>query len=204
VCVPVLQLEPQGVQRVVAALQAHAWPGLELKDHLPSVGTSAMECLPGRIDHRQPADQDEQAAPDSGGRANGADWGVEAQGSVSDRLAVEDFMNGDSESIHATPAEESELAEFERLLAEMAGRWTRRLLGWNACRRRHCQARLGISDIYPSGCTGARTHLESLPDDQRREQASQLALRLMAAFGIDDGDSDDDTDPSKPHSNAIS
>jgi hypothetical protein len=41
---------------------------------------------------------------------------------------------------------------------------------------------------------GARERLQTLPDEERRQAAERIALQMMQAFGIEDIESESDSD----------
>ena len=41
---------------------------------------------------------------------------------------------------------------------------------------------------------GERTRLQGLPDEERRQAAERLALQMMEAFGLEDADTETESD----------
>jgi len=49
-------------------------------------------------------------------------------------------------------------------------------------------------DIVRCAFAGARERLQSMPDEERRQAAERLALQMMQAFGIEEADSENDSE----------
>ena len=132
--------EAQGMRRVTAALQAHAWPALHMKSHKEQGGT----CVP---DPQDPGDTDTSA------RLSNLEVSQEASGTRS--------HPSKDETSSLEFDDEAEDTQYERLVNTMKS---------------------------------ARDRVSHMADDERRRVAGDLALRLMAEFGLEEDSEDADHD----------
>ena len=182
-----LQLDgdPQGVKRVLEALEAHTWPGLRMKanqngssisngTHLSAASASELpnsgEYEPdsqAESNHRQYwADQaeDERAQSSMQEPAGTEPDELSTRAAGETDLPLGSSMNGQNGI--AAPAgsqseQEVELENFEAMLGR-------------------------LSD--------ARHQFQGIPDNERRARAAAFAMQMMESLGLDDDDDDLDVD----------
>lgn len=172
--------DPQGVKRVLEALEAHTWPGLQLKvsssngvpaDHAsePSIaseietpGSSYRQYWPSHVEgmHENGSTQNSSrnlrtAQEEPGDGAPGVPSGGENGAPNGTGNGVNGFQDGES-------GEDDELSRFEQMLGR-------------------------LSEV--------RQQLQRIPDDERRARAAALAMQMMDSLGLDDDDDGAD-DPS--------
>ena len=174
-------LEDQGVRRVIGALQAHTWPGLQMKGPAnghaavpavsedpgadPSVASApATSWQPGRSDedaaHAGTASTAERSMPEARQQQEGgvvqAHAAGDAAGSGSHVSQAEPYANGHHDDDPGAHAEE---AVFERLMGRVSA---------------------------------VRGHVAGLPDGERRARAADLALQMLSAFGLGEDSEDEE------------
>ncbi|KAL4450045.1 hypothetical protein ABPG77_010714 [Micractinium sp. CCAP 211/92] len=173
--------ESSGVERIREALQAHMWPGMQLK-RSPQRGMAAAE---------PPAQQaDRDAAPTAAGSVRLANvTGSSVSGASEAAAAV---------AAQAAAAEAGDLSfeDFLRSPAEAAAAVAR---GQHSRGSAAEQAAGAVTDVDAGAeaeveelqrlfalVAGHRAELAQLPDAQRREAAAGIVMQLLEAMGLSD------------------
>lgn len=173
-------LEDQGVRRVIGALHAHTWPGLRMKES-----------------------------------GNGAPAGSNGMANASDTVRLSNRVgtasstaHGHHDVVHAndpspasgsSPAVSQEPQDRQAAPASSGGTAA-------AGTEEQAQARQenGVGGVTESGddledidrllgsLSAMRRQLQALPDGERRARAEDMAMQMLATFGVDDDDSDEE------------
>lgn len=181
--------ERQGVHRFAAALKAHAWPGLTLK-RVPGCAPSAAPAAeaPASLAMPDGASEPGRAAAEAGDRSESARPAAEAAPSSPEAPLSRDGSSAAASSAAAAanghacaagkrsgsaagPVHREGLRLEDGLDEEVLEDEFERLMGHMA---------------------SERTRIRDLPDAQRREAAARMAERLLAAVGLDEGDTTDE------------
>jgi len=173
---PPSESENGGVARLRDALAAHAWPGLVRK-------------APGEVEAARRAAVAEAERNRRRGRKEGGERGGEDDDDDDD----DDDENGNGNASYTPPLAELNDDGDEDLLR--ASSTAPSLTGFAAA----CTGAAGVEgleDLFRS-LSAARASVAALPDEERRERAAEMALRLAEALGIEDAGSEGDEDSSE-------
>ncbi|KAL4452361.1 hypothetical protein ABPG75_008023 [Micractinium tetrahymenae] len=179
--------EATGMDRIREALQAHMWPGMQLKPS-PRRGAAAAEPASRQADeaaevkHTVPLAANSvhltngAAASDSRGSATAGDTAGSAAAGEEEGLSFADFLRSPAEAAAAAASRGQQGAGGA---AEPAA---------GAAVQADAQAEAEVEDLH---CLfelieGHRAGLAQLPDAQRREAAADIVMQLMAAMGLDE------------------
>lgn len=182
--------ERQGVHRLAAALKAHAWPGLTLK-RTPG---SASAAAPGAEVPAHPAPPNGAAEPGTAAEAENRDEDARPAAEPAPSSPEAPASHGGS------PAAASSAAAAANGHAHAAGER-------NGCAAGPVHSEdLGLEDGLDEEVledeferlmgrmASERARIRDLPDAQRREAAARMAERLLAAVGLDEGDTSEEDD----------
>ena len=183
--------ERQGVHRIAAALKAHAWPGLTLKRMpgsapaaAPAADAPALPATPNGAaePHRSAAeaeDRSESARPAAEAAPSSLEAPASRGGSTGAASSAAAAANGHAHAAGerrgcaAGPVHSEGLGLEDGLEEEVLEDEFERLMGRMA---------------------SERARIRDLPDAQRREAAARMAERLLAAVGLDEGDTSEEDD----------
>ncbi len=186
----VLQLDgdPQGLKRMLEALEAHTWPGLHLKCNGSSNGNGLgvhaanVSQLPGsegpgptsdpENSHRQywtnHAEEEHQQSSMQEPHSGPALDDLGARATLVPSAGEAESTNGSSMNgqnitnlAGSQSEEDAELANFEVMLSRLSE---------------------------------ARGQVQGIPDDERRARAATFAMQMLESLGLDDDDDSDDGD----------
>ena len=201
--------DPQGVARVVEALQSNMWTGMTMKERNPFGGAAAPAS--GSCDSAAGEQAGDEAAgdeaagvrgeSDSGTATGGDDTGAEAEtggGGMFDGMQV---MPEQTRAASGPP-----LADDGTPVAHGNGHEGGASKGASGRPEEDPEAELVAEDAEDVGfgemdqmeeliakASHHRAMLAQLPDKQRREKAADIALQLMTMMGLEmDDDEDDD------------
>ncbi len=164
-------LEDQGVRRVISALHAHTWPGLQMK---------------GQANGHSADSADAAAMPSTSGHAGGPPGHAAEQAAGSS--AAEGSLPGAQPNGHAHAGNEP----------EATGSGMQQLPGGGAASRildgvaEQGEGADGEFERLMGSLSSMRGQLAGLPDEERRTRAADLALQMMSAFGLEEEDSEDE------------
>ena len=187
--------DPQGVKRVVDALEAHTWPGLQLKathngassnggPHVaeprgedPSTSGEESSIAAANNSHRQ---YWARAGEDDGTLGSGQEPGApsrEEQDEPFDRPALsaspEEMVAHGNQNGHSGVAEPGDSASEDQDEDEDELDNFERMLG---------------------RMSAVRQQLQGIPDNERRTRAAAMAMQMMHSLGLDDDKHDDTSD----------
>ena len=179
-----LQLDgdPQGVKRVLEALEAHTWPGLRLKAN--QNGSSISNGT-----HVSAANASE--LPNSGEHGPHSQAGSNHRQYWADQAEVERAQSSMQEPAGTEPDELSARAAGETDLPLGSGTNGQNGIAAPAGSQSEQEVELENFEAMLGRLSDARHQFQGIPDDERRARAAAFAMQMMESLGLDD---DDDLD----------
>ncbi|BDA46154.1 probable alpha- and gamma-adaptin-binding protein p34 [Coccomyxa sp. Obi] len=186
--------DPQGVKRVLEALEAHTWPGLQLKatqDGASSNGGPHVHAARGE-DPSTSGEGSSVAAENSTYRQYWARAGEDDRTLGSDQEPGEPLRAQQEEPLDR-PALSASPEEMNGAHGNQNGHNGVAEPGDGASEDED-EDELDNFERMLGRMSAVRQQLQGIPDDERRARAAAMAMQMMHSLGLDDDDHNDTSD----------